>query len=237
MSEEVFIRVNFGRPMPLFPLGTTALMPHQALQLRVFEPRYRQMVEQALDGPGQIVMATFAGTRWMQEYHARPPLRPAVCVGQIEQHARMPDGNYIVRLRGICRARILQEMAPADGVLFRQALLEPVGIDQPDEDALQPFRERFSQALSSAPLNALRDAEQIVEHLDGDQVPSSAMIEMLGLTFMTESEQRYRLLEVGDPARRAQIITEHLGDLESLLRKAQPQLDVRGTLPKGVSLN
>lgn len=237
MSEELFIRVNFGKPMPLFPLSTTALMPHQVLPLRVFEPRYKQMLQQALDGPGQIVMATFDGSRWMQEHNARPPIRPAVCVGHIDEHLRLPDGTYMVRLRGICRARILKEFPPTEETLYRRALLEPVGVDQPDEAALAHYRHEFRDALSTEPLNKLRNAGQIVEYLQSDEVPSSLMIEMLGLTFLTESEQRYALLEIGDPERRAQIITKHLGELGKVLRKALPQLLAKSNLPKGIHLN
>src|SRR5580765_1551354 len=113
MSEETTISVNFGKPMPIFPLNSVVLLPHGVLPLHVFEDRYRQMVGDALDGSGQIAMAVFEGADWKQEYHCRPPVRPAVCVGQIIQHHKLPDGRYNIALQGICRARILQEL-PAD---------------------------------------------------------------------------------------------------------------------------
>ena len=52
MSDETAIQVNFGRPMPVFPLDQVTLLPQQVLPLHIFEPRYRQMVTDALDGSG-----------------------------------------------------------------------------------------------------------------------------------------------------------------------------------------
>ena len=111
MSEDNTVQVNFGKPIPLFPLDSAVLLPQQVLPLHIFEPRYRQMVERALDGAGQIAMAVFEGESWKQQYHGRPALRPAVCIGQIVQHERLPDGRYNIILQGVCRARISKESA------------------------------------------------------------------------------------------------------------------------------
>ena len=40
--------IDFGRPIPLFPLGGVSLMPHAMSRFHIFEPRYRQMVEHML---------------------------------------------------------------------------------------------------------------------------------------------------------------------------------------------
>jgi hypothetical protein len=60
MAEEMSIRVNFSRPLPLFPLPQVVMLPQQITPLHIFEPRYRQMVDRALDGAGQIAMAKYA---------------------------------------------------------------------------------------------------------------------------------------------------------------------------------
>ena len=57
MPDEVSIRVNFNKPIPLFPLDSVVLLPQQVMPLHIFEPRYRQMVDEALDSVGQIAMA------------------------------------------------------------------------------------------------------------------------------------------------------------------------------------
>lgn len=105
MSDESTVSVNFAKPIPLFPLDGVLLMPHQVIPLHIFEPRYQQMVEHALDGPGLIAMASFKGQRWRLEYHGRPPIMPAVCVGHIVQHERTPDGRFNLLLQASAARR------------------------------------------------------------------------------------------------------------------------------------
>ncbi len=163
MSDESSIQVNFGRPIPLFPLDSTSLLPQQILPLHIFEPRYRQMVEHALDKSGQIAMAVFQGGHWKQEYHGRPPLRPAVCIGQIMQHEKQPDGCYNILVQGVCRARIVEESKPSQERLYREARLEPVGVDSDEEKKLYGVRERLTELLTDGPLAKLAHADWVVK--------------------------------------------------------------------------
>ena len=235
MATETTIRVNFGKPMPVFPLNNAVLMPHGILPLHIFEDRYKQMVADALDGSGQIAMAVFEGPRWKQEYHGRPPIRPAVCVGHIIQHFKLPNGNYNIALQGVCRAKILQELPAKEGRLYREALLEPVGVGNVDESTLAPFRQTLSDSLSHEPLSDLRGAAGFVEHLNSDDVPTSAILELLALAFLGDSEVRYELLASANPEARARIVSTQLADLERLLKRAAPQRQVE--TPKGCNWN
>lgn len=231
MSEEATeVRVNFGRPMPLFPLPTVQLMPQDVRAIHIFEPRYRQMVAEALDGPGQIAMAVFQGEGWRQEYHGRPPIRPAVCIGQIAQHQALPEGRFNIVLQGVCRARVLQELPPDSERLYRLAVLEPVGLSHGEEEELEETRARLIALLDREPLRSLKAAEDIVKLLEReDPVPVSAILELVTVALLRDSDGRfynelhYRLLAEGDLQARVRMIETELGDLESLLKRAQPQ--------------
>lgn len=145
MSDESTIRVNFARPMPIFPLPYAALMPHAMLPLHIFEPRYRKLVREVLDGPGQIALAVMDFSRPLldddAEHQAESKgafdpstvpvrLKPAVCVGQLVQHHAFPDGRYNIILHGVCRARIVRELPGIEQRLYRLAMLEPVGLTE-----------------------------------------------------------------------------------------------------------
>jgi Lon protease-like protein len=234
MAQESTIQVNFGRSMPLFPLDLPALFPQQVIPLHVFEPRYRQMVEHVLDGSGQLALAVFEGDRWKQEYHGRPPVRPAVCVAQIVQHERLEDGRYNLLLQGICRARISFELPAEEEVLYRRAMLEPIGLET-DETTLTPSRARFDQMLSEGPLTQLRLARPLLERVRNGQIPSSAIVELLGHALVTDRERRYALLADPDAARRAGLVEHEMTHLSDLLRRAAAQRPQEW--PKGCSWN
>lgn len=235
MAEEASIQVNFGKAMPLFALDNAALLPQQVLHLHIFEPRYLQMVAHALDGNGQFAIAVFEGKRWKQEYHGRPPLRPAVCIGQIVQHEKLADGRYNLLVQGVCRARILDEEAPSEERLYRLARLEPVGIDPDEEQKLYGVRERFTELLSDGPLTKLAAAEWIVERVQNSEIPTPVVLELVGFALSTRRETRYRLLEEGDAGERADIVEKELLDLQHLIKLASAQHPEQW--PKGCSWN
>lgn len=234
-DDEHSIQVNFARPMPLFPLEGVTLLPQQVVPLHIFEPRYRQMIERALDGSGQFAMATFRGPAWKEQYHGRPPLRPAVCVGQIIEHERLPDGRFNLLLQGVCRARILHEMPPTDDTLYRLAMLEPVGVEEEASPIVDAFRERLADMLASGPLAKHTKSGPIVECLKNDRFPTPVIMELVSFLLVGDTEARYALLEEADADRRVALLERELGDLETLLRKALAQKPE--DWPKGCSWN
>jgi Lon protease-like protein len=219
------------------------LMPHGILPLHVFEPRYRQLVKNAIDeysgeeggGERQFAMATFHGDQWQHEYHGRPAIRPVVCLGQIMQHADLPDGSYGIVLQGLCRCRIVEELPPDEDILYRRAMLRPLDLTEPDEDALSTFRHRITDAIEHDRLADLRGAQGMLEHLKNEEIPTSAIVEVLGFQFLANPETRYKLLACDDVEERAEIVQHELMDIEKLLRRAQPQRTIE--TPKGCHWN
>lgn len=231
------IQVNFSRPVPLFPLDQVALMPQQVLPLHIFEPRYRQMIDHVLDGAGQIAMGVFEGDRWKQEYHGRPLVRPAVCIGHVVQHEKLPDGRYNVLLQGVCRARIREELDPPEDPnerLYRMVRLDPVGLEA-DEEELYGYRYSLADLLGDEPLTDLAAAETIVEHVRNEAIPLVAVLELVSFTMVTNPELKYRLLEEGDATARADLIEDELRHVRDLLLRAQQQRIE--DLPKGCHWN
>ncbi len=242
-EESAPIRVNFGRPMPLFPLDETLLLPHGVLPLHIFEPRYRQMVTDVLDGAGQIAMASFEGDRWREEYHGRPPLRPAVCVAQILREEKLPDGRFNILIQGMVRARIVEE-EPADGErLYRSAMLSPVGMDEDavDDEALGVHREKLRELLSEPPLTKFVDAggasigEGLCQYIEREEIPTDVIFDLVGHWMVKAAKTRYALLEEADPVVRSGVVLKELEHVRSLLLRAEMQIDPAA--PKGVRWN
>jgi Lon protease-like protein len=238
MSEQETVRVNFGNPAPVFPLAGVVLLPHAVIPLHIFEERYRQMVSDALDGSGQIAMALFEGEDWRTDYAGNPAIRPAVCLGQIVQHEALPGGRFNILLRGICRAKIVEEFPPDDDYPYRRARLEPLETPSENdnvEDDLVRVRGRLKELLAEPPLTRLSAAESLESHLERNDLPTSAILELLGMTVVSDNEMKYRLLETRKPVDRAAIIEHELESLRSLLKRADPQYDPEA--PKGVTWN
>ncbi|MES1243025.1 MAG: LON peptidase substrate-binding domain-containing protein [Acidobacteriota bacterium] len=101
--------------IPVFPLTGSLLLPGNLLPLNIFEPRYRNMVEDALAGGQHIGMIQPLVPRqdnWVAEAESasHPDLYPIGCVGKIERSEKQLDGRYLIVLRGISRFRIVREL-------------------------------------------------------------------------------------------------------------------------------
>lgn len=109
-----------GELVPLFPLPQTVFYPNTLLPLHIFEPRYRQMVDESLQGEKKIGMVLLL-PGWEANYYAAPPIAKVGCVGQIEKHVRLEDGKYNMLLKGLNRFRIVEE---TEGKPYRRASIE-----------------------------------------------------------------------------------------------------------------
>ncbi len=232
------IQINFNRYFPVYPLAGVCILPHASIPLHVFEPRYTHMVNDALDATGQIAMATFAGDQWKFDYDEAPPIRPIVCLGQIERHEKLPMERYNVFLQGVCRARIIEEKPPEIDRPYRLVKLQPLEAN-PDsrEPELVGWRARVRELLERDSMSRLRFQSKVIEWFDRDDIPSHVLIEIIGhllITTMDDSERRYNLLSQSDPLERADFAENELRMLSHLIETADIQTS---DWPKGVSFN
>jgi Lon protease-like protein len=126
MAETALIRV------PIFPLAGALLFPGGQLPLHIFEPRYRAMVKDALDGDRLIAMIQPRAEAETSE--GPPPLFEIGCIGRIESCEELEDGRYNIVLEGLCRFRIARE-AKVD-TLYRQVDADRSGFPVPDDEPL-----------------------------------------------------------------------------------------------------
>ena len=91
--------------VPLFPLPGAILFPRSQLPLHIFEPRYREMVRDAIDGAGQIAM--IQPHRLDDDNQA--PLYAVGCVGELVGVEELDDGRFNIVLLGSNRFRLVSE--------------------------------------------------------------------------------------------------------------------------------
>src|SRR3954471_9890112 len=82
--------------VPLFPLPGAILFPRSQLPLHIFEPRYREMVRDAIDGAGPIAM--IQPHRFDDDNQA--PLYAVGCLGDVVGVEELDDGRYNIVLLG-----------------------------------------------------------------------------------------------------------------------------------------
>ena len=131
--------------IPLFPLPATVFYPNTSLPLHIFEPRYRNMVEDALNGKGEIGMILLK-PGWENDYQGTPEIMTIGCVGKITRHSELPEGKYNILLSGLYRFRILNEIK---GKTYRQAevaILKEINNKDLTSQA-SPIKERLTRIM------------------------------------------------------------------------------------------
>ena len=93
--------------LPLFPLTGAVLLPRGQLPLNVFEPRYLEMVDYALQGDRLIGMIQPTEN---EETVLKPGLSQVGCAGRIVSFRETDDNRYQITLAGLCRFRLTGEM-------------------------------------------------------------------------------------------------------------------------------
>lgn len=98
--------------VPVFPLPNCVLLPGALLPLHIFEPRYRTMVHDLMTNPPgrrHLAVALLKGD-YQDMYHSNlAPIHRVVGVGEVIQHASLPDGCCNILTLGKARAKITFE--------------------------------------------------------------------------------------------------------------------------------
>src|SRR5258708_2106640 len=188
--------------LPIFPLPNVVLFPNLFLPLHIFEPRYREMVADALKGDRLIGMALLR-PGWQREYEGRPPVYPIGCSGVITHVDRLNDGRYNIVLRGVARFRIHEE---DDRRSYRRAQIEQLPESTclaDDMAAIRQQRAKLDALLAPAIERSLADiagearipaampdedlVNALAQYLDLEPLEKQALLEQRSLRSRAES--------------------------------------------------
>ena len=177
--------------LPLFPLPNVVLFPSVFLPLHIFEPRYREMVADALAGDRIIGMALLR-PGWEGDYEGRPPTYSVGCAGLITFSEQHEDGRYNIVLRGMQKFRITGEDHSRS---YRIASVEPVAeeVTARDREIVRSERRRLEALLVPQPEGRGVDSKvppsmsdedlvnALAQYLDLEPVEKQALLERDGL--------------------------------------------------------
>ena len=207
MSVDISMPSSFDGTVRIFPLPSVVLYPHVMLPLHIFEPRYRQMTEDALAGDRLIAMALFR-PGWESDYEATPAIYPIACLGKIVADQRLDDGRYNLLLRGLSRVRVSHESQTPK--LYRSAqvdLLYETAVPAPDQ--AEPIRAELTRWVSKWLSTMGMAAEQVMKLLDSE-LPIGALGDIVSFALPIAPEFKQELLEELNVDRRLRRLLNHL---------------------------
>ena len=184
--------------IPIFPLQDVMLFPNASRPLHIFEPRYREMVADALEGD-RIIGMVMLHAGYEDEYAGNPPIYDIGCAGVITNVQRLEDGRYNIVLGGLVRFRIISEDQSRS---YRVAEIEPLPepLDDAGRDALRGHRPLLMQLLASvAP-------DQAGQAPTPDALPDEVLVNGLSQFLGMSALDRLDLLRQEGPLARAEAL-------------------------------
>lgn len=225
MSLDETTEPKFGSEalasLPIFPLPNMVLFPGAMLPLHIFEPRYREMIRDAMASHRLLAMAL----RKEDEVPGMPP--PAVAqvvgLGEIVAAESLSDGRYNILLQGRARVRIVRELAT--GKPYRTVCVEQLFDDRALDDAAPQRKEESEVALRAL-------LEEVASRLDDEdalalrkavreRVSLSRLTDRLASVLVTAGAARQSLLETLNPWIRVDRLSRELAGLLSRMRSSE----------------
>jgi Lon protease-like protein len=197
--------MTFPEQVGVMVLPQTVFFPHHLLPLRIFEPRYRDMLAKALEGSRMFAVA--------MEQPGQPTARVGG-LGLIRSCVTQPDGTSHLILQGLARVRLdhLVQVRP-----YVIATPEPVEDAQPSPTSETVVRDAL--------------AAKILEHLDAMEIPKEAglgemkkflrhlddhhaLVDLVAGCFLRDPATRQKILEVACLTERLRLLCHHLSEIK-----------------------
>ncbi len=187
MAQGYVKAVDLPQVIPVFPLPGAILLPRGQLPLNIFEPRYLNMIDDAMAGERMVGMIQpFGGTA------ETPNLSAVGCAGRITSFAETSDGRYLITLTGISRFRIATELQAQTP--YRQVR---AAFGTYENDLSPPLQgEAFDRPAFLAGLKHFLERRQLeIDWETAEAAPQEALINSLSMALPFEPAEKQALLE------------------------------------------
>ena len=228
--------------LPIFPLPNVVLLPGMVLPLNVFEPRYLALVDHVLDGGMHIGVPLLrpdphllAPADLALPLHDpggdRPAIEAVFGIGQMISHQRLPDGRRFIRLEGLGRVRVIEELGLGEGG-FRSVAVQALPEHGPrDDNALEVLKAQIERMAETFDDDDRQMIHTVLE-LDDERVTIYAIASLVPSVEVMRAAKRGRPIGGAMPHLRLQqhcLSAEDADARVSLLsERAQALIDALG---------
>ena len=195
--------------LAIFPLPNVTLFPGALLPLHVFEPRYRELVRDALERRRVLAVARLL-PGFESDYEGRPGVHEICGVGFVEEHTERPDGRRDIALRGIGRVRIVEELPPVRA--YRRVRAVKLS-DAPTDPALVAAWQVKLGSLWERLAPHLPEPVRDLRALTADTSDVGAYADRLAAVMVADPDAAQTLLGEADPAERLRLLTVRVQEL------------------------
>lgn len=190
----------------MFPLPNGVLLPGALMPLHIFEPRYRAMMRDILDGSGLIALARLR-PGYEADYFGRPAVHQTLGIGRVIDSYALDDGRYDVLVRGLIRATLVEELPAVHAYREVRAseLVDRVPVEPGVLGAVHSQLINLCDELSTLIAQGGEELRALVRRASSP----GTCADMVASVLIVDPDERQALLETRDPlARLERAITQ-----------------------------
>ena len=232
LSDVTRLPDGFDGRVRLFPLPGLVMFPHAMQPLHLFEPRYVEMLREAMASDQLITMATILEDA--PPLIKTPEISPVVCIGRVVTHAELDDDRHNILLVGTRRARVRREIDA--GRSFRIADVDV--IDDYYEPGENERRTKLKLRLLSSFGKIIPNssgAQKNLHDLMAGQMGVGPITDIISYTLPFDSNEKLRLLGMPNVDERAEALIDLMESGEVQLESvsvSEQQIDLSDQKPQ-----
>jgi Lon protease-like protein len=208
--------------LPIFPLPGAVLLPYALIPLHVFEPRYRKMLRDCQAGAGVLALANIPG-KVLREGRNPSRVLPVIGAGVLARVEPLPDGRSNIVLRGVRRARIVEELPTQEP--YRLVRAEVLAEPPADAAFLERSAAQLRQLVLALCARHPGAAAAALAQMASSTARPGDLADAVGAMIIESPDDRQQLLETVSAEDRLRRVAQHLA---ATLAQTQPG---HGTLP------
>lgn len=222
--SELLEKVRGINRLPLFPLSLV-LMPNELLPLHIFEPRYRQMLQDIELRRNIFGVLLFEAEKGLGE---KPPVGTIGCAAEVREVNKLPDGRSNILTSGVMRFRLIDYID--EGTPY---FVGDVGFfsDEPEgEEALAPAADEVFELFNRVAKAAFKlsgNRGTLPEIPKAEPEPLSFLV---SAAFNLDNELKYKFLEMTSTS-------ERLARLREILLQAVDKMEESAEISKVAATN
>jgi Lon protease-like protein len=206
--------------LKVLPLPGVTLFPGAPLPLRIFEPRYRALVAEALATDRILAVPMLVTDEDAPK--ARADVHPIAGAVKIEAEQAYPDGRYDILVRGIARVRLAEELST--GKPFREFRAEVLADQYPagGPETLTSEVEALGQLILDlvGVLPAESGVGQLAHAVAHLRSPGAAA-DIVAAAAVGDAAARQRILEAIGVAERLEIVKSEVASVLLVLSRGR----------------
>ncbi len=196
---------NLPNTIPVFPLNGAVVLPGSLMPLNIFEPRYLDMIRDAMKSEQLIGMIQ------VKDELSPPSLQAIGCAARIIRYSETSDGRIEILLEGLCRFRVHEELSCLRGYRLVQADWSSY---QTDFDEPEPASEQDALLFSGTLKKYFEEQSIDVDWSSVEDLPQDTLVSNLVTQLALSSDDKQLLIEASNLSDRVKVFTAILASDE-----------------------